>query len=143
MRCLAGVHRPLAGELHGFGTRLHDATPRTLARWRAARVGVVGQRYFGSLSPDLRAIDIVTIRAALLGGDRAAARREALALLERVPLGDRARARRGELSGGEQQRVALCAALHSRPSAARRRGHGRPRRRQRRRGAGVAARSRA
>ena len=75
MRCLAGIHRPLAGELHGFGTRLHDATPRALGRWRAAHVGIVGQRYLGSLSPDLRAIDAVSIRAALRGRDRAAARR--------------------------------------------------------------------
>jgi peptide/nickel transport system ATP-binding protein len=113
MRCLAGVHRPLAGELHGFGTRLHDAPPRTLARWRTAHVGVVGQRHLRSLSPDLRAVDIVMLRAALQGK---ASRADAHALLERVGLGDRAGARRGELSGGEQQRVALCAALHSKPS---------------------------
>ena len=115
MRCLGGAHRPLAGELHGFGTRLHDASPRALARWRAQHVGVVSQRYLGSLSPDLRAIDAVMLRALLRGEERSTARRDALALLDRVGLADRADARRGELSGGEQQRVALCAALHSRP----------------------------
>jgi peptide/nickel transport system ATP-binding protein len=116
MRCLAGALRPLAGELHGFGTRLHDAPPRALARWRTEHVGVVGQRYASSLSPDLRAVDAVMLRALLRGSDRAGARRDALALLERVGLLERAGARRGELSGGEQQRVALCAALHARPS---------------------------
>jgi ABC-type lipoprotein export system ATPase subunit len=116
LRCLAGVHRPLAGELHGFGMRLHDATPRALTRWRSAHVGIVGQRYLGSLSPDLTAIDVVTMRATLRGSVRSVARHEAHALLERVGLGDRAEARRHELSGGEQQRLALCAALHSRPS---------------------------
>lgn len=112
MGCLAGTQRPLAGELHAFGARLHDAPVRTVARWRAEHVAVVGQHYVRSLSPDLRVRDIVALPARLRGlpTDRAPE------LLERAGLGDKGDARRAELSGGQSQRVALCAALVTRPS---------------------------
>jgi len=112
MGCLAGTQRPLAGELHAFGARLHDAPARRLARWRADHVAVVGQHYVRSLSPDLRVRDIVALPARLRGlpADRGAE------LLERAGIGDRADARRSELSGGQSQRVALCAALVTLPA---------------------------
>jgi peptide/nickel transport system ATP-binding protein len=116
MGCLAGTQRPLAGELHAFGARLHDAPARHVARWRAGHVAVVGQHYVSSLSPDLRVGDIVALPARLRGLPAAVARRRGAELLERAGLGGRLGARRAELSGGQSQRVALCAALVTRPA---------------------------
>src|SRR5207244_892364 len=115
LRCLSGRHAPSAGALHAFDRELHTATRRDLARYRAETVGIVDQHYFRALSPDLRAADAVAVKAALLGLPRSWRRERAQELLERAGLGHRANARRQELSGGEQQRVAVCAALVTRP----------------------------
>jgi ABC-type lipoprotein export system ATPase subunit len=115
LRCLAGRDRPLAGELTVFSRPLHEASNRQLARYRARTVALVHQRYARALSPDLPISRIVELRPALLGWPAAERRERAHELLERVGLGDRADARRTELSGGEQQRVALCVALAAQP----------------------------
>ena len=115
LRCLAGRDRPLAGELTIFGEPLHEASERALARYRARTIAMVHQRYARALSPDLPVWRIVAMRPVLLGWPAKRRRERAHELLERVGLGDRAGARRGELSGGEQQRVALCVALAAQP----------------------------
>src|SRR5206468_9310601 len=71
--------------------------------------------YARALSPDLSCIHTVALSLELLGSPGAEARSAATALLDRVGLVDRLDARPGTLSGGEQQRVALCAALAHRP----------------------------
>jgi peptide/nickel transport system ATP-binding protein len=113
--CLGAFRRPTAGSLLAFGIRLHDAPSRELARFRAQTVGIVAQHYFRALSPDLPVRDLVTVKPAMLGWSRAARSARATELLERVGLADRADARRHELSGGEQQRIAICAALAAHP----------------------------
>ena len=115
VRCLAGQQAPSAGALRAFGVDLHTAGPRALARYRAETVGVVHQHYFRALSPDLRAEDAVAVKAALLGWPRRSRRHRAQQLVRCVGLEHRRAARRHELSGGEQQRVAVCAALVTRP----------------------------
>ncbi|WP_051324580.1 ABC transporter ATP-binding protein [Candidatus Solirubrobacter pratensis] len=115
LRCLAGRLRPLSGELDVFGAALHELRDRELAAYRAATVAFVQQHYARSLSPDLKAWEMIAMRPRVLGWPRRHARARALELLERVGLGDRADALRTELSGGEQQRVALCAALAANP----------------------------
>jgi ABC-type lipoprotein export system ATPase subunit len=115
LRCLAGRLRPLSGELNVFGTPLHEVNGRELAAYRANTVALVQQRYTRGLSPDLPAWKIVALRPALLGWPLRRRRARAFELLERVGLAQRAGARRIELSGGEQQRVALCVALSVQP----------------------------
>jgi ABC-type lipoprotein export system ATPase subunit len=116
LNCLAGFQRPTAGRLQAFGVQLDDAPPRALARYRAETVGIVRQHYFRALSADLRVRELVALKTALLGWPAARRRARALELLEAVGLADRAHARRRELSGGEQQRVAVCAALAAAPN---------------------------
>lgn len=78
-------------------------------------VGYVEQHYAQALAPELSARQLVGFQLGLAGAPRRPRLARADQLLERVGLGDRRDARPGELSGGEQQRVAVCAALAHRP----------------------------
>ena len=115
MRMLAGLERPSAGSVVVAGLELGHASTRQLARHRSRVLGYADQHYWRALAGELTAEELVAVPLGLLSvgaGERRARARE---LLERVGLLDRATARPGELSGGEQQRIALCAALAHRP----------------------------
>jgi ABC-type lipoprotein export system ATPase subunit len=115
LRILAGLERPSAGVVRVLGTDLTTLSDARLARYRAETLGIVEQHYFRSLSPSLRAVDLVSLQLDLAGAPRRETRARAVELLARVGLADRARSRPRELAGGEQQRVAVCAALAHRP----------------------------
>jgi ABC-type lipoprotein export system ATPase subunit len=85
------------------------------ARFRARNLGLLDQHYARALSPDLSCVHTVALSLELVGRPLAEARSAAALLLDRVGLADRLHDRPGALSGGEQQRVALCAALVHRP----------------------------
>jgi ABC-type lipoprotein export system ATPase subunit len=111
LRLLAGLDRPSAGSVRVFGTELGRLPGRRLDAYRAASVGYVDQHYVRSLAPELTAGELVALQLGLAGETRAKRRAQAVELLGRVGLEDRADAHPAELSGGEQQRVAVCAAL--------------------------------
>jgi ABC-type lipoprotein export system ATPase subunit len=115
LRLLAALERPSAGSVRVFGRDLAGLGRRQRADYRARELGYVEQHYWRSLDPHLGARELVALQAALAGVPRDERLRRADELLERVGLGDRVDARPGELSGGEQQRVAVCAALAHRP----------------------------
>jgi peptide/nickel transport system ATP-binding protein len=115
LRLLAGLDRPSAGAVRVFGTDLARLPGRRLDSYRAETVGYVDQHYVRSLAPELTAGELVALQLGLAGEPRAERRARALDLLGRVGLEDRADAHPGELAGGEQQRVAVCAALAHRP----------------------------
>jgi ABC-type lipoprotein export system ATPase subunit len=115
LRLLAGLDRPSAGSVRVFGTDLGRLPGRRLDAYRAASVGYVDQHYVRSLAPELTAGELVALQLGLAGEPRAQRRAQAVELLGRVGLEDRADAHPAELSGGEQQRVAVCAALAHRP----------------------------
>ena len=115
LRVLAGLEAPSAGRAAVLGTELGRLSPAARASFRAARIGLVDQHYDRALPAALDCRDAVALPLALRGAPRAEGRRRADELLERVGLGDRAGALPGELSGGECQRVAVCAALAHRP----------------------------
>ena len=116
LRILAGLDRPSAGHVRVAGIDLRRLRGRRLDRYRSSRLGYADQRYTHALAPELTAVELVGLRLALAGEPRGAQRRRAGELLERVGLADRAESYPRELSGGEQQRVALCAALAHRPA---------------------------
>jgi ABC-type lipoprotein export system ATPase subunit len=115
LRILAGLDRPSAGQVRVFGVDLRRLRGRRLDRYRTAELGYADQRYAEALAPELTAVELVSLRLALAGEPPRSRRRRARELLGRVGLADRADAHARELSGGEQQRVALCAALAHRP----------------------------
>jgi ABC-type lipoprotein export system ATPase subunit len=115
MACLAGLQPITAGELRVFGTRLDEATPRALAEHRADTVVVVKQDAGQTLGDDQPIEKRIALRARLAGVSSRTARRRASELLERVGLEAHRSKRRHELSGGEQQRAALCVAIAVRP----------------------------
>jgi ABC-type lipoprotein export system ATPase subunit len=115
MRVLAGLARPSAGSLVVAGVDVLRASQHELGRYRRDVLGYADQHYWRALEGELTAEQLVALPlglAAVPSTERTARARE---LLERVGLLDRADARPGELSGGEQQRIALCAAVANRP----------------------------
>ncbi len=116
VRVVAGLERPSAGRAVVDGLDLGAARPSVVARHRSRVVGYADQHYWRALSSDLTAEELVALPLGLRGVPRPERSRRARELLERVSLLDRATASPGELSGGEQQRIALCAALVHRPA---------------------------
>ena len=115
LRVVAGFERPSAGSVQILGRDLGELSGRDLARYRSTELGFLEQHYTRALDADLSADDLVAQRLALLGATPREQRARAEMLLDRVGLRDRADSRPGELSGGEQQRIAVCAALAHSP----------------------------
>lgn len=115
LRMLAGLDRPSAGSVRSLGSDLGRLSRRGLARYRSELLGYADQHYWRALSAELTARELVSLQLGFAGSPRRERNARADELLERVGLGDRSGARPQELSGGEQQRIAVCAALAHRP----------------------------
>jgi putative ABC transport system ATP-binding protein len=109
LNCLSGLEDIDAGSICVEGTELADLSDDGRSDWRARRMGFVFQAF--NLLPVLSAVENVELPLLLVGKRRGEARRLALATLDRVGLEHRAEHRPNELSGGEQQRVAVARAV--------------------------------
>ncbi|MBE3008545.1 ABC transporter ATP-binding protein [Microbispora sp. NEAU-D428] len=107
LRGLAGLTALDGGRVELDGAEVHHLPPER------RRIGVVFQDYL--LFPHLSALDNVAFGPRCQGLGKAAARRVAAELLDRVGLAGHADVRPGRLSGGQAQRVALARALAVRP----------------------------
>jgi len=112
---LGTLDRPSAGQVCFDGTDLFALSEREQAVFRNKEIGFIFQ--FHHLLPDFSALENVMMPALIGGAAAEAARRRATALLTRVGLAERLTHRPGELSGGEQQRVAVARALVQEPRA--------------------------
>ncbi len=113
LHLLGTLDHPDAGELNFDGRDLMQASARERSDFRRRELGFIFQ--FHHLLPEFSAEENVALPALIAKVGRGAAFTEASGLLERVGLSSRADHRPGELSGGEQQRVAVARALVNSP----------------------------
>jgi putative ABC transport system ATP-binding protein len=109
---MAGLDRPTAGTIEVAGRDLARLGEDALARFRGETIGYVFQAFH--LIPTLTALENVAVPLELAGQRDAAAR--ARALLDEIGLAARADHYPVQLSGGEQQRVAVARAVARRPA---------------------------
>jgi len=109
LHILGGLERPTSGSVRFDGQDLYALPPDGIARFRNERVGFVFQ--FHHLLPEFTALENVMMPALVRKMDRDEAAKLASSHLTDVGLGERLHHRPGELSGGEQQRVAVARAL--------------------------------
>jgi ABC-type lipoprotein export system ATPase subunit len=114
LNLLGLLEPPDDGEVWIGGERVSHHGRRAQARVRGASIGYVFQSFL--LLSGLTALDNVLLAARYVRRDRSEARREALALLERLEVAHRKDHYPPQLSGGEQQRVAYCRAVLNRPA---------------------------
>jgi lipoprotein-releasing system ATP-binding protein len=113
LQVLGTLDAPTSGSISLDGIDVTKMSPARLAEFRNREIGFVFQ--FHHLLPEFTALENAMMPGLILRLPRADAARRAAALLGRLGLADRLTHRPGELSGGEQQRVALGRALLLRP----------------------------
>jgi lipoprotein-releasing system ATP-binding protein len=114
LHLLGGLDRPSAGTVRIGDTDLNECDDRELANLRNHRIGFVFQ--FHHLLGDFTAQENVMMPSLIAGASPEEAARRSRELLARVGLEDRLSHRPGELSGGEQQRVAVARAIVRSPA---------------------------
>ena len=113
LNVIGGLDLPSAGRITVAGRNLLQLSRLELLRYRREKVGFVWQNSARNLIPYLSAVQNVEVPMLLTG--RGGRRRRAQELLAMVGMAQRAHNRPGQLSGGEQQRVAIAIALANAP----------------------------
>ncbi|HWV94722.1 MAG TPA: ABC transporter ATP-binding protein [Vicinamibacterales bacterium] len=114
LHLLGGLDRADSGQIVVADTDLRALDDSSLVRFRNRNVGFVFQ--FHHLMPEFDATENVEMPLRVARESGNAARRRAVDLLSRVGLGERLKHRPSEMSGGEQQRVAVARALAMKPA---------------------------
>jgi putative ABC transport system ATP-binding protein len=113
LNLLGGMDRPTGGNIWVNGENVSRMSERELERYRLRNVGFVFQ--FLNLIPSLSAVENLELPMLIAGVPSEERRVRAETLLDAVGLNQKAFKRPEELSGGEQQRVAVCLALVNDP----------------------------
>jgi len=113
LHILGTLDEPAKGEIRLKNRDLHSLKGRSLAAFRNRHIGFVFQ--FHHLLPEFTALENVCIPAWISGGSKSAAEARARDLLQVLGVGHRMENKPAALSGGEQQRVAVCRALINSP----------------------------
>src|SRR5262245_3465433 len=113
LNLIAGLDHPTSGTLRIDGTDLATLSADQLSRYRRQSVGIIFQSF--NLISTMTALDNVTLSMIFAEVPSSERTGRATQLLESMGLGGRQRHRPKELSGGEQQRVAISRALANKP----------------------------
>jgi lipoprotein-releasing system ATP-binding protein len=113
LHILGALDRPSAGAVYCANLQLSSLSEEEAAQFRNREIGFVWQFHY--LLPEFTAVENVAMPLLVRGCSRQVAQTQAIEWLRSVGLEQRADHRSGELSGGEQQRVALARSLISKP----------------------------
>ena len=114
LHILGTLDRPDAGEVLLAGQNVFMLNDKQLARFRNEKIGFVFQ--FNNLLPEFSALENVCLPGFIAGKPDRDVRNRANELLRKLGLGDRLNNLPSQLSGGEQQRVAVARALINQPA---------------------------
>lgn len=113
LHILGGLDRPDSGTVLWEDSPIYDLPPEQLADFRNRKLGFVFQ--FHHLLPEFTALENIMMPALIRGQSPEGAQERAKELLEKFGIPGRAEHRPAQLSGGEQQRVAMARALMNNP----------------------------
>lgn len=114
MNLIGCLDKPTTGKLYIDNTDVYSLNENKLAKIRREKIGFIFQKY--NLIPTLTALENVSLSMGFAGVNSRVRNRKAKELLEMVGLSHRVNHKPSELSGGEQQRVAISRALGNDPS---------------------------
>jgi lipoprotein-releasing system ATP-binding protein len=113
LQILGTLDQPDKGLVEIDGVNPFSLSGKKLSAFRNQSIGFIFQ--FHQLLPEFTALENVMLPALIKGTTQSVAQKEALRLLDLIGLKERAQHKPNELSGGEQQRVAVCRSLINQP----------------------------
>lgn len=113
LQLIGTLDKPTGGSIRIGGEEVTGMNGKRLAAFRNRHIGFVFQ--FHQLLPEFTALENITIPALIAGRNKEEAEKEAMELLEMMGLKERAQHKPAEMSGGENQRVAVARALINHP----------------------------
>ncbi len=114
LQMLGALDRPTSGKILFEGRDIFAMKEKDLALFRSRSIGFVFQAH--NLLPEFSAVENVALPAMIAGASKNESLAKARKMLDNVGLSQRYNHRPGKLSGGEQQRVAICRALINGPA---------------------------
>jgi len=114
LHIIGTLDKPDAGEITINGTKISTLSQKRLSAFRNEHIGFIFQ--FHHLLPEFTALENICIPAFIAKKGRREAENNAMELLVMLGLDNRADHKPAELSGGEQQRIAVARALINKPS---------------------------
>jgi lipoprotein-releasing system ATP-binding protein len=114
LQIIGTLDKPDSGGIIIDGTDVMKLSSRKLSEFRNKRIGFVFQ--FHQLLPEFTAVENVMLPALISGASKGEAKKRAMELLDFMGLSERAGHKPAELSGGENQRVAVARALVNKPA---------------------------